>query len=462
MQEDKSRNSNFFTTKSRLCDKYKEVSIRTNPEDRISRDDGRLQESEYFPSQGKSKPNNLSMPNNDKIKRSSIDGSYKIIGKDECHLSSVITREDTAKVSPVPTNSSLPIAIIPGQDYLEQRECSGTTLVGSQLKDIKWKRPGSSTSRHADVDRCLIKGLRGLVPRSKDRGSMVPIRKEPTYKHIRTESCKIGNFDIHKDKETQKYSPPNGQYSRVIVHCQNGRDSKQGYDKTLKGDMGLFNFTRDHNYFRIPAQSSEHRSRLGIQELPGFQRVEISPTGVSRDVSKIGSTGNRPFCIPFVPPTTSIYGLETRSGQQATDVFSQSWHRLFPYAFPPFCLIGRVLTKVRNEKCTLMLVAPVWQTQHWYPLLLEMSIRNPVLLPQHRDLLKDPSGKNHPLTQKRSIHLAVWLVSGHTYLQRAYHRKLQNLSLNLEGLEHYHIMTRPGKSGFAGVMNGSLIPFDVL
>jgi len=149
-------------------------------------------------------------------------------------------------------------------------------------------------------------------------------------------------------------------------------------------------------------------------------------------------------------------------GSKATDAFSQSWHRLFPYAFPPFCLIGRVLTKVRNEKCTLMLVAPVWQTQHWYPLLLEMSIRNPVLLPQHRDLLKDPSGKNHPLTQKRSIHLAVWLVSGHTYLQRAYHRKLQNLSLNLEGLEHYHIMTRPGKSGFAGVMNGSLIPFDVL
>lgn len=221
---------------------------------------------------------------------------------------------------------------------------------------------------------------------------------------------------------------------------------------------GLFNFTRDHNYCRIPAQSSEHRSRLGIQELPGFQRVEISPTGVSRDVSKIGSTGNRPFCIPFVPPTTSIYGLETRYGQQSNGCIQSIVASPLSLRFPPI-LPDR---KGWNEKCTLMLVASVWHIQHWYPLLLEMSIRNPVLLPQHRDLLKDPSGKNHPLTQKRSIHLAVWLVSGHTYLQRAYHRKLQNLSLNLEGLEHYHIMTRPGKSGFAGVMNGSLIPFDVL
>ena len=55
------------------------------------------------------------------------------------------------------------------------------------------------------------------------------------------------------------------------------------------------------------------------------------------------------------------------------------------YVFPPFVLIGligRVLNKVQKEKVTLLLITPAWQTQSWYPLMLHLTVRIPLLLPK--------------------------------------------------------------------------------
>ena len=38
------------------------------------------------------------------------------------------------------------------------------------------------------------------------------------------------------------------------------------------------------------------------------------------------------------------------SGSRATDALQQTWSNLHPYAFPPFSLLGRVLTKVKKRQ----------------------------------------------------------------------------------------------------------------
>ena len=53
-------------------------------------------------------------------------------------------------------------------------------------------------------------------------------------------------------------------------------------------------------------------------------------------------------------------------GSIATDALQQSWSNHFLYAFPPFCLIRRVLAKLKKEKVRLLLVTAIWQTQTWY------------------------------------------------------------------------------------------------
>ena len=73
----------------------------------------------------------------------------------------------------------------------------------------------------------------------------------------------------------------------------------------------------------------------------------------------------------------------------AVDAFDQKWNHLFPYAFPPFNLIGRVLRKALEEKVTMIVITPIWMTQPWYPMILDMAIDHPTLLPMGKNLLRD-------------------------------------------------------------------------
>jgi hypothetical protein len=50
----------------------------------------------------------------------------------------------------------------------------------------------------------------------------------------------------------------------------------------------------------------------------------------------------------------------------AVDAFSLSWTNRRGYAFPPFNMIARCLTKIMKEEAELILVAPVWQAQPWW------------------------------------------------------------------------------------------------
>ena len=54
---------------------------------------------------------------------------------------------------------------------------------------------------------------------------------------------------------------------------------------------------------------------------------------------------------------------------EATDGFQQDWRRVRGYANSPWCLIGRVLNKIWAQEAQVVLVAPVWKGQAWYPVL---------------------------------------------------------------------------------------------
>ena len=55
-----------------------------------------------------------------------------------------------------------------------------------------------------------------------------------------------------------------------------------------------------------------------------------------------------------------------------TDALSVNWQGLKGYAFPPFNLIPAVLKKVVTDQTEIVLIAPVWQAQPWWPLLLSL------------------------------------------------------------------------------------------
>ena len=110
----------------------------------------------------------------------------------------------------------------------------------------------------------------------------------------------------------------------------------------------------------------------------------------------------------------------------------------------------------------MILVAPKWQSQAWYSVLLSMCIRNPFLLPHRKDLLLDPLGKTNPLVVNQTLRLAAWLVSGNHWYEKAFQTKLQSLYQIPEEKVRSLLTNWPSASGLAGVVNGLLIPFNVL
>ena len=100
------------------------------------------------------------------------------------------------------------------------------------------------------------------------------------------------------------------------------------------------------------------------------------------------------------------------SNAVANDAFSLSWENKKFYAFPPFSLIGATLAKIRKEQSTGIMIVPWWETQFWFPLMLQLLTDFPIQLPKTKNTLTLPSKKRevHPLHPQLKL-LAV-LLSG--------------------------------------------------
>ena len=144
----------------------------------------------------------------------------------------------------------------------------------------------------------------------------------------------------------------------------------------------------------------------------------------------------------------------------ATDAFTITWNQV-SYAFPPFCLIGRCLAKIRQDKATVIMVTPIWQTQAWYTELLGLSVEDPIMLPPKDNLLISPTGLAHPLLES-GLSLAAWKLSGDMNQVSCYQQLLETYSAKRVDRAQNPLMSHPGRSGLAGVTENRLIRFRPL
>lgn len=73
------------------------------------------------------------------------------------------------------------------------------------------------------------------------------------------------------------------------------------------------------------------------------------------------------------------------------DALSLSWEGMFAYAYPPTQILTQVLKKfLETKRCVLLLVAPYWPNQLWFPKLKELADQDPLALPAIQKMLKQP------------------------------------------------------------------------
>ena len=144
---------------------------------------------------------------------------------------------------------------------------------------------------------------------------------------------------------------------------------------------------------------------------------------------------------------------------EATDAFQQNWGALKGFANPPWCLMGRVLSQVMEQRAQVVLVAPIWKGQPWYPVLLGMLWEFPRQISPFPDLIQNPAELDLP---ELTTQLAVWPISGRSSMTVAFQRKLQGCCWPPGGPSQTNLMTFTSESGLTDVWNEVPIPFQDL
>ena len=149
-------------------------------------------------------------------------------------------------------------------------------------------------------------------------------------------------------------------------------------------------------------------------------------------------------------------------GSFAVDAFTISWGGFFSYSFPPFSLITRTLKKIMVERADAILIVPLWPTQCWYPMALNLLVDHPlvfratlqnIFLP-HKPLLPHPLSPN--------LHFMALKLSGDSLKNSNYKLRLRTLSLIPGGPVPSPGMATKLPNGKTIVANGLLIPFTLI
>ena len=114
----------------------------------------------------------------------------------------------------------------------------------------------------------------------------------------------------------------------------------------------------------------------------------------------------------------------------AIDALSQDWQGRSMYMFPPFLLLNKVIQKLRTTQTgEVILIAPWWPTQLWFPQLLRLSVDHLLRFLQYcRDLLSQQGY----ISSGKSYHLHAWRLLCSTTKQQDF----QGRSLSLRQLLH--------------------------
>ena len=285
---------------------------------------------------------------------------------------------------------------------------------------------------------------------------MVRGRENLTHKCSGTTSNKIGSIFLYQTEKGESHTLSDKQQDSLVLPFENGGNKEQTYDQIEQRYLALSSKLQYGYDIRIPAFNTEYSSRQ--RKKPDSSEWLLHPKVFQAVSQLLGSPPIYLFASRLCHQLPQYIAWHPDPCSQGTDAMIQNWNIGLPYAFPPFSMISRVLLKIKQECVPLLiLIAPVWSTQPWYPELLNLCVREPVLLPQGQEILISPKNIVHPLMGENSLTLAAWLVSGQPFCVKEFQRTLLTLSQIPDEKVHSLIMSQPGENGLAGGLNEKLM-----
>ena len=129
-------------------------------------------------------------------------------------------------------------------------------------------------------------------------------------------------------------------------------------------------------------QTSQNRRGFGSIGGVLFSKCSIIPVWICL---------RHDFVTFYVSPVLDNHAL-------AIDALSMNWNFLHAYAFPPTILIPTVLAKIRQSRCRIILIAPLWRQSLWFSEVLFLLVSAPTLSKTTDTIKTKVSTSKSPIT----------------------------------------------------------------
>ena len=105
----------------------------------------------------------------------------------------------------------------------------------------------------------------------------------------------------------------------------------------------------------------------------------------------------------------------------AIDALNMNWNLFHAYAFPRTILIPPVLAKIRQSRCRIVLITPLWPQRPWFSEVLELLVSAPIRLPLFPKLLTQAKGK----FQHQIFHYSTFTLGSYQAINQRFCLKIK-------------------------------------
>ena len=293
----------------------------------------------------------------------------------------------------VSSQGALEISSVTGQPpSLDRSHGSTLRLVAKSLKRDERCRSSSQRPQYPALYRRLKRRL-GRSLRSKFyKGSVVRPKKKTKKRHRcpRIEGGLPGPSKLQGPVPEPNSASCNGQLNSGNLHKQTRRNS-------LCRDV--CSPVEDHDLVPSLSHNIERQTYSRVPECDGRPSVQVEPSAVNRMVrcicrcsNRSAKSGSHLMCELFATHLNHklpLYVFPVPDPKAwDIDALNINWTGLTAYAYPPTALLHRVIQKIRQCYCLIIVVAPGWPGMPWFWDLVQLSTEIPLQLPVSMTLLK--------------------------------------------------------------------------
>ena len=192
-------------------------------------------------------------------------------------------------------------------------------------------------------------------------------RDDTPHQLQRTSCSMVGPSVLCLEPTECTYTSSDRQHNSSGLCEQNGWSTFQGPLSSSTTGLGLVSIQEPYDFSRASTRFFELPGRQGIENGLRLTGMVTSCTDLPNVDGDEGPMHSGSLCIPSFSQTPTYFSWRSDPGAKVVDVLTQSWNNIRGYAFPPFCLIGRCLAKIRSEKVPwVLLITPLWKSQTWF------------------------------------------------------------------------------------------------